>query len=201
MRFPKREANIARLAHDLVNGLRAYVEDFPSPPVSVEELQQALEAYDTAREAAIAASAQAVSGTQTKDEALDVLTDAMTSNLRYAENTVNGNDGKLQLLGWGARRARTANEVPGQVRTLELMREGEDWVFLDWKQPVDGGLVTAYKIQRRKRDGGSWMDVGMAVETETPLSDQESGVEFEYRVLAVNKLGEGPPSNIVRAVF
>ncbi len=201
MRFPKREPDLARLAHDLVNGLRANAEDFPSPPVSPDQLQQTLDTYDAAREAAITRYAHAVSGTQEKEEAMDSLIDEMKSTLRYAENTVNGDDGKLQLLGWGGRRARTANEVPGQVRTLELIREGKDWVFLDWKQPVDGGLVNAYKIQRRKRDGGSWMDAGMAVETETLLPDQESGIEVEYRVLAVNKLGDGPPSNIVRAVL
>lgn len=201
MRFPKREPDLARLAHDLVNGLQANAEDFPSPPVSPDQLQQTLDTYDAAREAAITRYAHAVSGTQEKEEAMDSLIDEMKSTLRYAENTVNGDDGKLQLLGWGGRRARTANEVPGQVRTLELIREGKDWVFLDWKQPVDGGLVNAYKIQRRKRDGGSWMDAGMAVETETLLPDQESGIEVEYRVLAVNKLGDGPPSNIVRAVL
>jgi hypothetical protein len=91
--------------------------------------------------------------------------------------------------------------VPGQVRTLELVREGPDWVFLDWKEPADGGQVSAYRIQRRKRDGGTWMDVGMAVESEVMLNGQEPGVEFEYHVIAVNKAGEGRPSNIVRAVL
>ena len=201
MQFPKREPDMARLAHDLVNGLRANAEDFPSPPVSPDQLQQTLDTYNAAREAAITRYAHAVSGTQEKDEAVDALIDEMRSTLRYAENTVNGDDGKLRLIGWGGRRDPSPADLPGQVRTLELIHEGEDWVQLDWKRPSAGGLVTAYKIQRRKRDGGSWREAGMAVETETLLSDQESGVEFEYRVLAVNKLGEGPQSNIVRAVL
>ncbi len=74
-------------------------------------------------------------------------------------------------------------------------------MFLDWKQPFDGGLVAAYKIRRRQRDGGHWMDAGMAVESEVVLDNQEPGVEFEYHVIAVNKAGEGPQSNIVRAVL
>ena len=201
MQFPKREPDMARLAHDLVNGLRANAEDFPSPPVSPDQLQQTLDTYNAAREAVITRYAHAVSGTQEKDEAMDALIDEMKSTLRYAENTVKGDDGMLQLIGWGGRRNPSPTDVPGQVRTLELVQEGEDWVQLDWKRASAGGLVTAYKIQRRKRDGGSWMEAGMAVETETLLSDQESGVEFEYRVLAVNKLGEGPQSNIVRAVL
>jgi len=200
-KFPRREPDIARLAQDVVTGFAAHQEDFPVPPVSPDEMQQALVEYNAAREAAIVASAHAVSGTQAKDEALAKLVDALKTDLRYAENTVKGHDGKLQLIGWGARRSRTANEMPGQVRTLELIREGTDWIILGWKQPTDGGLVAAYKIQRRQRKGGDWIDVGMAVESEIMLTGQESGMEFEYHVVAVNKLGEGPPSNNVRAVL
>ncbi len=41
----------------------------------------------------------------------------------------------------------------------------------------------------------------MAVESEITLNGQEPGVEFEYRVIAVNKTGDGPASNIARAVL
>ena len=37
--------------------------------------------------------------------------------------------------------------------------------------------------------------------SEVLLNGQEPGVEFEYHVIAVNKAGEGRPSNIVRAVL
>ncbi len=40
----------------------------------------------------------------------------------------------------------------------------------------------------------------MSVESEVTLNGQDAGVEFEYQVIAVNKAGEGPASNIVRAV-
>ena len=33
----------------------------------------------------------------------------------------------------------------GQARTLEAPRQGDGWVFLDWKEPVDGGKVAAYR--------------------------------------------------------
>jgi len=88
-----------------------------------------------------------------------------------------------------------------KTRSLEAPREGEGWVFLDWKEPVDGGAVAAYKIQRRERPSGAWADVGMAIESEITLSGQERGKEWEYRVLAVNKAGEGQPSNTVMAVL
>jgi len=58
-----------------------------------------------------------------------------------------------------------------------------------------------YKIQRRERPSGPWADVGLAIESEITLSDQERGKEWEYRVIAVNKAGEGQPSNTVMAVL
>ena len=85
--------------------------------------------------------------------------------------------------------------------SLEAPRQGEDWVFLDWKKPVDGGAVAAYKIQRRQRPEGPWSVVDTAIESEVTLTSQERGKEWEYRVLAFNKAGEGEPSNTVLAVL
>ena len=200
-RFPYREADVARLAQDLIAGLTAHTEDFPAPPVPPDELQTALSQYGASREAAMVGSAAAAQGTAAKDDALQTLVDLMKADLRYAENTVRSDDGKLQLLGWGGRRSRTASEIPGQARTLEVRREGDGWVFLDWKEPVDGGPVAAYKVQRRRRQDGAWGDVGMAIESEITLTSQEPGVEFEYRVVGVNKAGTGKPSRAVTVVL
>jgi len=45
------------------------------------------------------------------------------------------------------------------------------------------------------------LDVGLAVESEITLMNQERGKQWEYRVLAVNKAGEGQPNNTVMAVL
>jgi len=145
--------------------------------------------------------AAAEQATAAKDEALQAVVDGMKADIRYAENTVNYDDVKLKLIGWGGRASKTSLETPGQVRTLEAPRQGEGWIFLDWKEPVDGGAVAAYKIQRRLRPNGPWSDVGMAVESEITLTNQTRGKEFEYRILAVNKAGEGESSNTVMAVL
>jgi len=153
------------------------------------------------RESRFCKAAAAEQATAAKDEALQSLTDDMKDDLRYAENTVDYDDKQLKKIGWGGRASKTSLEAPGQTRSLEAPREGEGWVFLDWKEPVDGGAVAAYKIQRRLRPDGPWSDAGMAVESEITLSNQERGKEWEYRVLAVNKAGEGEPSNTVMAVL
>ena len=41
----------------------------------------------------------------------------------------------------------------------------------------------------------------MAIESELALSDQPRGIEWEYRVIAVNKTGEGSPSNTFMTVL
>jgi hypothetical protein len=88
-----------------------------------------------------------------------------------------------------------------QQRGDEAPRQGEGWVFLDWKAPIDGGKPAAYKIQRRERPAGDWQDVSTAMDSETTLVDQPRGKELEYRAVAVNKAGNGEPSNTVLAVL
>ena len=94
-----------------------------------------------------------------------------------------------------------AQDMAANASVYPASPEGEGWVFLDWKEPVDGGAVAAYKIQRRLRPDGPWTDAGMAIESEIILTNQERGKEWEYRVLAVNKASEGQPSNTVMAVL
>jgi hypothetical protein len=203
MRFPYREPDILRLANDIAAGLAANPEEFPAPPYSSEDFEKVLDEHDGNREAQIMSRAAALQATSAKDESLATITDMSRSVLRYAENHTRANDGKLQLLGWGGRRSRTqtVTEPPGQARTLEIIREGPNWVYLDWKEPMEGGQVAAYKVQRRNREGGDWADIGMSVDSEITLNGQDTGIEYEYRVIAVNSAGESPASNIARAVL
>jgi len=50
----------------------------------------------------------------------------MKDDLRCAEATVDFDDDKLKLLGWGGRKA---------PKTLEAPREGEGWIFSDSEIP------------------------------------------------------------------
>ena len=61
--------------------------------------------------------------------------------------------------------------------------------------------MASYNIERRERPEGPWQTVSLAIEPETTLHDQERGKEFEYRVSAVNKAGQGEPSNTIMAVL
>lgn len=199
--FPKSEAEVATLANAMVGGLGTSGEVYPTPPIDADALNILQTVYNLARNMAIAAQAAAEQATTAKDEKLAALIDGMKSDLRYAENTVDYDDEQLKLIGWSGRKPRTPLAVPGQTRLLEARLQGEGWLTLAWRAPVDGGKPSAYRIMRRQRPEGPWSDVGTAVNTELELTDQPRSVEFEYRIVAVNRVGEGEPSNTVAVVL
>ncbi len=193
--FPRNEAEVKVLAQNIVTGLTDNAAVYPAPPVTPVALQAVLDSLITLGDQAVAARAAAEQATVTKDAGLEELTDAMRAVLRYAEDTVDYNDAQLSLLGWGGIAAPTALEVPGQARSLEVPRQGEGWVFLDWKKPSDGGAVASYKVERRERPAGDWTLLSLAYESEIMLTGQDRTTEWEYRIVASNKAGDGQPSN------
>jgi len=199
-KFPEKEADIVVLAVAMQVGLEDNPTVYPAPPVSPANLQTAMDTFAGTKAALVAAQAGAKAALDAKNAALAVLVDDMKQDLRYAEIKVSNDEAKLKLLGWGAP-APGKSTPPGQTRLLEAPRQGEGWIFLDWKQPVDGGAVTTYRIQRRLRPDGPWIDAGLALESEAMLTGQERNKEWEYRVSAVNPAGDGAPSNTVMAVL
>lgn len=139
--------------------------------------------------------------TVVKAEGLEELVDAMRAILRYAEDAVDYDDAKLSTLGWGGKAAPTALQPPGQPRALEAPDQSEGWLFIDWEKPADGGALAAYKIGRRERPSGEWTLNSMALESEATLNNQKRGKDWEYRIIATNKAGEGVPSNTVAVVL
>ncbi len=200
-RFPKAEADIAALAGVMETGLLSNLATYPSPPVIPPTLSTLRITYTGARNALIAAQAAAEAATAAKDDALEDLIDGMKSDLRYAENTVDFDDDKLKLIGWAGRKSATALAAPGQSRLFEAPKQGEGWVFLDWKKPTDGGKPAAYKVMRRERPAGLWEEAATAVISEATLVEQPTGKELEYRAIAVNKAGDGEPSNTAMVVL
>ena len=83
----------------------------------------------------------------------------------------------------------------------ERVPERDGTVPIFRKAPIEGGKPAAYEIQRREHGEDIWADAAMAIVTDTTLYNQEPGKSWDYQVIAVNKAGEGPPSNIVTAVL
>ena len=198
-RFPKKEAQIAALAEQLWRGLLDNNAIFSQPPVHPIWIRIRKLIYQSQHDNFLAARAAAEQATGEKSEALEELIEAMKADIRYAENTVNFDDDKLKLIGWAGKKAKTPIAAPCQVRLLEAPKQGAGWVYLDWKAPADGGKANAYKVQRR--DSGDWKTIATAILSEITLVDQPQRTQLEYRVIAVNKAGEGQASNTVMVFF
>ena len=199
-RFPLREAAVMTLAQNMATGLAGNGAVYPMPPVTAAVLQAELDDLIAQCDAVVAARAAAELATANKAATLAKLTDSMKFVLRYAEEAVDYDDAQLSLLGWGAKAAPKALTAPGQVGTLAILEQGEGWVKLAWNKPADGGTVASYKVERRERPSGTWTLIALAMETGTTLTQQERGKDWEYRIIAANKAGEGMASNTVGAV-
>ena len=199
-RFPKAEAKIAQLARFIADGLANAPDVFPSPPVGPAELLAQLAEFQKQFAALAASRAETAGRRSAKNRSLKTMKDSMRANLRYAEVMARRHPQKLVSLGWGKRRPRTPLQPPGEVRDIAIRNEGDTWLLLGWEAPVDGGAVAVYQVQRRK-PGGSWEDVATSMDPIELLREQPRGVDLEFRVVALNRAGAGPPSATVTAVL
>jgi fibronectin type III domain protein len=199
--FSRKELEIIRLAHDIATGLTANKDAYSAPPVGPDQGLKLIDAFYQARDGAMTKAAAARDGVAEQHKALADIVEWARTEIHYAEGMYRKDPAKLGLISWGARRPPAPATVPGQAGSLLVQHEGKNSVSLSWRDPVDGGSVLAYKIQRRKIGTTDWTDVGTAVNSEVTLNNQEGGAELEYQVLAVNKVGDGPASNVVRVVL
>nr|VFJ88379.1 MAG: Fibronectin type III domain-containing protein [Candidatus Kentron sp. H]VFJ93524.1 MAG: Fibronectin type III domain-containing protein [Candidatus Kentron sp. H]VFJ94853.1 MAG: Fibronectin type III domain-containing protein [Candidatus Kentron sp. H] len=202
-KFPDAESAILAIGQEMSAGLAANTDIYPAPPVGVEALDKSMAAYVADRDALVAAHAAVKQATEKKDASLATFVHDIKTHLRYAENTVDFDDGKLRLIGWRGRGrgSRTPLAPPGQTRDPVSPDRGEGRIVLHWKAPREGGKTAAYKVQRREEGSETRVDVGATTDLEITVSGQESGKRFEFRVVAFNKAGEGQPSNGVLAVL
>jgi hypothetical protein len=90
--------------------------------------------------------------------------------------------------------------VKSMQARAESVAKHQGWIFLDSKEPVDGGAVASHKIERRLRPAGDWALISVAIASEATLTDQQRNKDWEYRIIAVNKASEGAPINTAAAV-
>lgn len=90
--------------------------------------------------------------------------------------------------------------TPGQPCTPEATDITRTSMQIVWDKPsVDGGsMVSGYYLERRDKKSLRWVKV-----YKDPISDTKAkvhhlteGNEYQYRVSAINKAGEGPYSDV-----
>ncbi|MBI9082753.1 MAG: fibronectin type III domain-containing protein [Desulfobacterales bacterium] len=199
--FPQTEAEIIVAAQAIIGGLTGNPTVFPTPPVSAVDLQAVLDSFVGLCDQVNANEVAGKQLTLTKQGGLEELTDAMKADYSYGETATAPSYEQLPLIGWDKRKTPSAPAVPGIPRNFEATRQGEGWVFLDWKSPADGGAVVSYQVERRERPTGDWVIAGMALKSEIMLVSQERGKDLEYRVIPVNNSGQGEPSATIAVVL
>ena len=194
--FPKNRPEILELAQKVLNGFINHPDIFPDPPLDLEayrsNIQKNYIVYD--RVASLRAALE--EAIQEAEDSTSLIGDQTRTNVRYAEN-LDLNEQQLALIGWGGRATPSPQTVPGQTRHLEILSHGEGSVELHWKAPNDGGKPSSYKIYRRELPNGDWILVDSIASKSIVLSNQPCGKSLEYKVVAMNKSGDGAESNTV----
>ena len=95
--------------------------------------------------------------------------------------------------------AKNPFEKPGKPGIPNIADYDSDFVQLEWKRPeTDGGSpITGYVVEKKDKYSGGWEPCA-TVEGDTNTArvpDLIEGVQYEFRVRAVNKGGPGEPSD------
>lgn len=86
--------------------------------------------------------------------------------------------------------------TPGQPHTPEVSSITKSTMVVEWDKPVvDGGsTVTGYYLERRDKKSLRWIRIykDPVTVTKQTIYHLIEGNEYQYRVCAINKAGEGP---------
>ncbi len=202
-KFPKSEADIFKLGHEMLSGYSLHMADFPSVDAAV--LSQAFNDYLNSTGGYLEAHAKAKLATEAKNTRLTGLRDIMKNCLKKSHVDAADSPEKLALIGWGPKAVAQMIEAPSAPVSLRAAGQGKGTIRLLWKNPSGGGAVRNYNIQRREQltegDFSSWSIVASALETEIDLTNQPQGIELEYRIKAVNTGGQSMSSNTAAVVL
>jgi len=189
--YPKKENEIIALANSVRAGLASHEELFPDPPVTPTALAAMLTNLQGLIESATSARAAAEAATEAKLAMLETLSAQLKKDLHYAEDSVDGDDAKLKLLGWGARKDPSPTTPPGQPRQLVVYPQGEGWLELQWMVPAEGGKVATYNVQRRLKTESVWTLIAASMKDSslcTPLIHCPWAGQGNYRLETHSRL-------------
>ncbi|ELT96016.1 hypothetical protein CAPTEDRAFT_49277, partial [Capitella teleta] len=91
-----------------------------------------------------------------------------------------------------------SSDPPGPPRDLTVTEYFKSSISISWQAPEsDGGSpVTGYNVERRLVSSKRWLKINKETVTETNYTDTDvvEDNEYEYKTMAENSVGVGPPS-------
>lgn len=89
-------------------------------------------------------------------------------------------------------------DVPSEPKNARITKVNKDCMFVAWDRPdSDGGSpITGYLIERKERNSLLWVKANDTPvrSTEYPCVGLIEGLEYSFRIYALNKAGSSPPS-------
>lgn len=90
------------------------------------------------------------------------------------------------------------SDPPSEPRNCCVNKINKDFVVMSWERPVtDGGSpIIGYSIERKERNSILWVKANeiLVRPTEYSCYGLIDGLEYTFRVSAVNKAGQSKPS-------
>ncbi|NXG12864.1 IGFN1 protein, partial [Grallaria varia] len=94
---------------------------------------------------------------------------------------------------------------PGAPDAPEIISASRDSITISWKAPRKTGTsqIVGYIVQKRKKGTMTWLPVtsGPTKDKKLKVTSLKKGVQYEFRVAAVNAAGMGDPSDPSQPVF
>ena len=91
-----------------------------------------------------------------------------------------------------------SSDTPGAPEAPTVTDIFKDHCTVAWQPPVeDGGTpIIGYHLERAMAGSSRWLKVNKEIIVELTCTEKDliEGNEYQYRVIAENKVGVGPPS-------
>ena len=214
--YPRTQSEISVLVESMIAGYSEHPGDFPSADVNA--LTTARDQYEAVSEALAEAQAAAKIASAQKAEKLELLQAITRQELKKSQVDTAEEPEKLSFIGWGPKADPQSMQAPCPPGNLKIISQGiggEDndkgILHLSWRKSAfkRARFVRYYSVQRRhvqsNGDGqaavGPWVHIASAINNEIALKNEPTGSRLEYRVKAVNKGGESPPTNVVAVIL
>ena len=90
-------------------------------------------------------------------------------------------------------------DPPGPPQSPEVVEVTSETASLTWQVPAfDGGSpITGYHVERHQTDSTRWVKVNKQIipDLEYKVKELITDSEYEFRIMAENAIGVGPPSS------